>query len=245
MTGGQPAPAVRSLPAPNPRFEPLEKCGNWLWLSDLEEWALALDAFGGLGGMACSLAPHFRLVHSLEPNPNARRLVADRAERWGRANVSVVAADLVALPYADASVSCIVARTESLGDLVAAPDAVALRECRRVLRGGGCLCIGFDNPYFAKHLVARLRRDASRDARHSAAQVARALVGAGFAEIQRYWVEPSLANPWIIVPASAEAAVGQERLKHWAPWRTVLRTAIARSPFRPLLYPAYLFVAYP
>lgn len=229
---------MRGAEVPPRRLEPLEKCGNWVWLSRIEDWTLAVDAFGGFGVMACALASHFLQVHCLD-TADGGGVDEAPAVRRRPGNVSLARASLANLPYADGSVSCIVTRLELLNG-----PAAALAECRRVLRPGGCLSLGFDNPFWSQRIAQRLRGCAGEPARIRPSGVIRALIEAGFADVQRYCVEPSLANPWSMFPATGHVPARHEAVKHFGPMQTAVRATVARSPLRSLLCPAYICLAY-
>lgn len=231
---------------------PLDSCANWVWLSRIESWELAVDAFGGLGTMAAALAPHFAKVHCVEPDPRLSTFIRARLAQERLANVALVRHAIIALPYADASVSCVIIRMGSPepGAGLAQPRstprlATMFAECRRVLRPGGCLYVGFKNAYWISHLLDRIFHRSDGSAQPGVAEIRAALRSAGFADVHAYFAQPSLTDPRSIIPAVAAAVARHEAMQTVRSGRAVLRPTVARSPLRRVLYPAHICLAYP
>lgn len=245
---------------------------NWVWLADIAGWERALELGWNVPPPAPSLAEHFATVHwlGLAGSLLARR----RAElaAAGLANVSPACASPLALPYRDATFDCVALASgcetppppppQSLNDC--GPHDRLLRECRRVLRQGGCLYLGIlDASWWrqaAPHRVpppgpassprsggVRALRPARRALQRHATRVLglkRRLTRAGFSRVQLHGVEPSAAAPRCIIPLEAPTVLAYERWVRDPSARAPLRRMAARVRLSWALYPALIFLAY-
>lgn len=115
------------------------------------------------------------------------------------------------------------------------PSAAVLAWLRRQISPGGWLLIGVDNAWWP-----RRRSDAPIASR---TRLCRQVRATGFREARAYWVEPSLAVPRQLIPATLQAV---RRFEAWRaleqPSGTVRRRFVAAG-WHEVLYPALVVVA--
>lgn len=118
------------------------------------------------------------------------------------------------------------------------PAREELAEVRRLLRPGGTALFAAQNRWWYGR-----RRATSHAASTMSLRCAERIRAAGFGDVRAYWVEPSLAIPRNVIPASVD------RVRDFEDWRAL---DTGRGPARSLalaaglhwaLYPAVLFVA--
>jgi SAM-dependent methyltransferase len=218
----------------------LESAANWLWV--------APDA-----GRACALVVG-EISRAYRRGLSAR---FERVEQIPVAALKQVAASVdgqsqfgVQLPYEDGSVDCVVStdlvnhwpwsRHSPFRD---ARFVTVLAELRRLLRANGVLFLGGRNArWYRAWLLLRAEEWAStRQAPCTrpflpVGAARGALAGAGFSEIRAYFVEPSIADPLTIVPASRRAALAYERSR-WPRHNVLLRSLSAAGGVYQFLYP--------
>lgn len=119
-----------------------------------------------------------------------------------------------------------------------APTQAEPTAIRRLLRPGGAALFAAQNRWWHGRRRAALRASSTMSLR--SAQRIRA---AGFGDVRAYWVEPSLAIPRNLIPASAE------RVREFEDWRaqdsgsSPARSSMLAAGLRWMMYPAVLFVA--
>lgn len=220
-----------------------EGAANWLWVAPDAGRACALVVGEISAVYQRGLATRFERVDQI-PVAALRQVAASADVRsFSRGQ----------LPYDDGSVDCVISTdlvnhwSEStqppFGD---ARFVAALSELRRVLRPNGVLFLGGRN---ARWYRAWLPMGAEewppfRHASHApctrpflqVGSARGALGGAGFSEIRAYFVEPSIADPLTVVPASRRAAMAYER-NRWPRGNVLLRSLSAAGGMYQFLYP--------
>ena len=191
---------------------------NWVWLARIARFERAVDV-GGSAAHTAGLERHFETVVRVDSLPASG-----------------------SLPVADASADCIALRVMVDADGVTEPRAL-LRDCRRVLRAGGCLSFGFENGRWLSR--ARARRGAGRVAAGLSVPAVRQLVeGAGFSALDVYYADPAFAAPTALIEPTAEAARAFEAEKPMRSGLALARPLLARAGLHGMLYPAYFGIAY-
>jgi SAM-dependent methyltransferase len=195
---------------------------NWLWLADIPQWDRALEVRSDIGPQTTGLADHFRSVHCLR---------LERSQLWrewqdliagGYTNIAAACATPIHLPYRDAAFDCVA--LDDVRTQASRQDQV-LRECRRILRTGGCLFMGAPGPS-----VRRLTRELTR---------------AGFSVVHVFGAEPSWDAPRCIVPLNRAAVLGYERwVRRTSPLRDLVRRALAMLGWYTILYRFVILLAY-
>ena len=193
---------------------------TWLWFSDstVRRDLLVVGSASGLG----ILTRQFAAVREFRP-------VGGGAEPL--------------IPYPGASFDCVVARG-ALGEAGDPPRASLdglWRECHWVLRPGGTLYVDGPNPAWFRSLPGNPRGWLARAQRLK--RFATALRATGFAEVRMYYVDPELAIPRAIIPATRRAVAAWERfvLPHGARGRG--RVLLALAGRHDLLYPELFLLA--
>lgn len=221
---------------------PHDCAGNVLWLVQLERWDAALDVLGGAGTIADALRAHFGRVAAVESTPAGVETLRERfAGEPGAGGVTVEArhAALPALPFADGEFDCLTLH-DALDRVPTGERDRLFRECRRVLRPGGCLYVAAPNAGWHR----RLRRSAPGAGAVWPARLARALGEAGFRETRLYYLEPSLRYPLAFVPATVPALLAFEQRGARLTRTTRVRLALVRAGLHPLLYQSVAALAY-
>jgi len=149
-----------------------------------------------------------------------------RVERCGGLNT-----DEGSSPFAGASFDLVTlyGRTPERGELTA---------MRRLLRPGGAAVFAAQNRWWYGR-----RRTASRAASTMSLRDAGRILDAGFSDVRTYWVEPSLAIPRNLIPATADRVRDFEELQAQDSERSPNRSLALAAGIRWALYPAVLFVA--
>lgn len=168
----------------------------WRWFARraVLPWALrgqslsgeVLEIGGGSGAMAAGVASSFPHIQLTMIDLDADMVRAARSALSGHSNVTVRAADVIALPFDDGSFDTVTSYL-MLHHVIAWEDA--LREVARVLRPGGAF-IGYD---LTKTRLARAIHTADRSPHHIIApeELTLGLRNAGFLEVD---VRPTLAG---------------------------------------------------
>lgn len=115
------------------------------------------------------------------------------------------------------------------------PTAADLAWLRRRIGPGGWLLIGTDNVWWPQR-----RSNAPSAAR---ARLCRQVQSAGFNEVRAYWVEPSLAVPRQLIPATRPAVARFEAWRMLEQPSGVLRRRFVAAGWHEVLYPALVVVA--
>lgn len=173
---------------------------NWRLLVPLPPSATVLELGAGLGTMAQGLALYFRRVVAVEPSQERVTFMWRRFADDGIAHVTVVQADLGALPVRPSSVD-LVAITSALNwSLAGTPSPREYRlglleAARDALRPGGFLYLGVVNP-----LMAIIRRRGGGSGGSTIGGYCRLLERAGYEDISVWGAEPSHEDPRYLVP---------------------------------------------
>ncbi len=219
------APAAHGAPEGGDEPTRPDAAGNWLWLVTTQPGTLLV------------LGP-------------ATDGLVEFARRRFAATTSVMPAAHVARSVPDASADCVVIANALESPAVDLAGTLwLLRHCRRILRPGGVCCAAAPNPLWhgllaprdlelgAGPRLARLARGPWRAVQRGV--LPRLLRRAGFAEVRRYYVEPSLEAPRAFVPATTTAVRAYERERS----RSRMRTPLIAVGLHAALFPATLFVA--
>jgi len=220
-----------------------ESAANWLWVAPDVGRALALVVGEISPVYRRGLATRFARVDEIPVF--SLHEVASVADGESRAGAH--------LPYDDGSVDCVISTdlvnrwSDSRQPPFRDPRFVtALAELRRVLRPNGVLFLGGRNAQWYRAWLPLGAEDgpASRYAPHvprvrpflQIGSARGAMAGAGFSEVRAYFVEPSIAVPLTVVPASRRAAMAYERSR-WPRGNVLLRSLSAAGGMYQLLYP--------
>lgn len=210
-----------NAPAPAGEGPPLtESLLNWLWLADLPAWDAGLEITGGAIGLEEAMRTHF-----------------------GRSEACPVdMADAGGLRWPEATFDCIIAHgvlERSVRRWSPAGLRRFLGECHRVLRPGGCLAVGFTNPY----RLGRRRAGAAPSPILIHGLPAR-LIDVGFGTVRKYHIEPRLGRIDSLIPASLPIVRHRLRTRPGSALRRRARHLLARVGNGDLLYPATLALAH-
>jgi len=217
-----------------------ESAANWLWVAPDVGRGCVLVVGEISRSYRRGLAARFERVEQIPVVALKQMASSDDRESQFRAQ----------LPYEDGSVDCVVStdlvnrwpgsRHSPFRD---ARFVAVLAELRRVLRANGVLFLGGRN---ARWYRAWLPLGAEEFASARQARCTRpflpvgaargALAGAGFSETRAYFVEPSIADPLTVVPASRRAALAYER-NRWPRHNVLLRSLSAAGGVYHVLYP--------
>jgi len=220
-----------------------ESAANWLWVAPDVGRALALVVGEISTVYRRGLATRFARVEQI-PVLSLRAIASTDGEA-SRADAR--------LPYDDGSVECVIStnllngwsesRQTSFRDR---RFVAALSELRRVLRPDGVLFLGGRNARWYRVWLPLGAEDGHLMRSAPNAPCARpflpvgsargALADAGFSEVRTYFVEPSIADPVTVVPASRRAAMAYER-NRWPRRGGILRSLSAAGGLYSLLYP--------
>ena len=213
--------------APPEREGAATPAANWMWLAQPPEWHRALELVRDEPVYASAMRLHFREVLT---------------ERAGARGAGIARA--VSLPYGDQHFDCVAlfdAWSDETGqqtDIETVSDRPEiLRECRRVLKAGGCLHLATDNTRWYRHL-ARVGRHASPR------ELRRALRRAGFARVETYYVTPAALRPFSVVPAHRLACLAHEQLQARVTLHSLARRGLAWLGLHEPLYQSLIFLAY-
>ena len=220
-----------------------ESAANWLWVAPGVGRSCALVVGEISRAYRRGLAARFERVDQI-PVVSLHQIVAtvDARSRGG-----------AQLPYDDASVDCVISidlvnrwsesRQSPFRD---ARFVAALSELRRVLRPSGVLFLGGRNARWYRAWLSLGAEEwvPSRYAPRApytrpflrVGSARGALADAGFSEIRTYFVEPSIADPLTVIPASRRAALAYER-NRWPRGNGLLRSLSAAGGMYQFLYP--------
>jgi SAM-dependent methyltransferase len=219
-----------------------ESAANWLWVAPDVGRALALVVGEISPVYRRGLATRFARVEQI---PVAALHTAASPEHDGRR--------AALLPYDDSSVDCVIS-TDLVNRWFDSPQppyrdprfVAALAELRRVLRSNGVLFLGGRNAQWYRAWLPLGGEDgpALRYAPRvpfvrpflQVESARGAMAGAGFSDTRAYFVEPSIADPLTVVPASRHAAMAYERSR-WPRGNMLLRSLSAAGGMYRLLYP--------
>lgn len=199
-----------------------EAASNWVWLSKLSRFDRAVVVGDEGGGSAWALNSCFQSVQT-EPMPEVGKAAFLPKTRFGG--------------FADHSLDCVVlGREVPVAVRRNGPDfLVALAEdARRVLRPGGCLHLGFGNPW------SRARR-ADAPSCLSARLVRNCMQEAGFDDVSLFYAQPWFDTPFSLIPASPSAVRRHEALQHD---RGRIRQVLVKAGVHSVIYPAYVSLCY-
>jgi glycosyltransferase involved in cell wall biosynthesis len=207
-----------------PREQVLDPRANWLWLMEIPHWEAALEVVASQATLHRGLAARFRTVTTLTRSDFGRT-----TQRLPAADQSF---DLIAIHGAWALL------TDRSSSGMSAARVIA--ECRRILKPGGCLYIGDDNPdWFRRlsHWPGSYRGNIRR--------LPYLLRSAGFHMVRTYYADPSFDDPTRIVPTTRAAMVAHERFATslTAPLRSWLRRVLVLAGLHRMLEPSLLVLA--
>jgi len=219
-----------------------ESAANWLWVAPDVGRTLALVVGEISPVYRRGLAARFARVEQIPLD--TLHETASAEERSGAA---------VQLPYDDASVDCVISTDLLNGWSESRPTpfrdprfVAALSALRRALRPNGVLFLGGRNARWYRVWLPLGSEDGNpwRSAPHAlggrpflrVGSARGALADAGFSEVRTYFVEPSIADPVTVVPASRRAAMAYER-NRWPRRGGILRSWSAAGGMYSLLYP--------
>ena len=244
---------------------------NWLWLAEISRWERALDLGSGAAAQAAGLAERFTTVHCSRLE---RRLLG---HTWteltadGYANIAPVRSTPVELPYRDSAFDCVTLDDVCARMLAGAGEGAfralpnrLLRECRRVLRPGGCLYAMISNPHCWGRTASRRRRSGNvepppgsfsgtvphaghRPGASSAKRflgLKQRLTGAGFSLVRVYCTELVGGRPPCIVPLDRRAVLAYEGLSREVSPFSRVRRFLAWIGLGRVLYPSLIYLAY-
>lgn len=202
---------------------------NWIWLANPpgRESAIELVRRGDTPRFATGMKQHFARVET--------RVVPEEVMGIPRP---------VTFPYEDTEFDCITffdawsreSRVEgSLEPSAHRPSL--LRECRRILRPGGCLFIATDNSHWYRALSRRRRSP-------SPSRFVRLLREQGFRDVQIFFVSPGADLPEGVIPGAARAVLAYERFTREKTLRAAIRQGLAAVGLGEVLYPSLFVLAY-
>ena len=119
-----------------------------------------------------------------------------------------------------------------------APTRAELTDTRRILRPGGAALFAAQNRWWYGR-----RRGALRAGSTMSLRCAEHIRNAGFGDVRAYWVEPSLAIPRNLIPATTGRVRDFESWRAQDSGRSLIRSSVLSVGLRWMLYPAVLFVA--
>jgi SAM-dependent methyltransferase len=141
--------------------------------------------------------------------------------------------EAIRLPFADASFDLVTLYGRR-------PSRQLLREMHRVLCSGGTALLAFENRFWR----GRLGRERSGSkAGFGPLAPERSAIAAGFRDVRKFWIEPSLASPRCLVPARYRSVTAFERIRAGEHGSGRLRSVAANLGLQGALYPAALMVA--
>lgn len=119
-----------------------------------------------------------------------------------------------------------------------APDTRLLAAARRQLRPGGALFIAAPNRWWYGGGAGVFLAGGS-----SGAGCVRSLRANGYGDVRMYWVEPSLAIPRNLVPATERRVRDFEMMRAQDAESGAARAAVLAAGLHVMLYPAFLVLA--
>jgi SAM-dependent methyltransferase len=221
-----------------------ESSGNWVWLAAPARWDRVL-VVGGSPLHGIGLADHFAAVHRLATGRDADLRSLSGSPLLAGPRAIEARGDLAVTPYLDASFDCIVLhRALSFhrggGSSARTPGLRVLQECFRLLRPGGCVYIASANPVYFRTLLGWL----SADVFSQVVPSGRSLRQTGFRQVCTYYADPSIDQPWSVVPATPDALRVLERHSGAGAGRARLRVLIAAAGLSRLIHPWTIHLAY-
>jgi O-antigen/teichoic acid export membrane protein len=225
-------------------WEGTDSRGNWMWLAAPASWDRVLEVGAESASLAPALADHFAVVHRLDPE-RVGRGAAQPAGRLGVRRGSTVSGSVRSSPFRDGSFDCIVYHPEPPDPNRGSPATSrsrrdALRECLRMLRPGGCLCVTSPNPCEVETLWSRLRAGVARQGALSA----RGLRRCGFARVCAYYVDPSSDWPESVTPTTRRASLVSEQVTGEPGVRGLVRRVVGAAGLHRLIHSSMMFLAY-
>jgi hypothetical protein len=204
---------------------------------DRELGGVALDASATEGELAADLSAFFSEVHVLREDRFALELVRAHAARTGDSPYLETQASILEAPWTDRTFDCIAVH-DALAEWnpETRETAASLERIRCLLKPEGWFMGASPNASYLRYRRAGRRGIAPRS-------YTRLLVDAGFREVRRIFVSPSLEAPASLIPDEPEAVAAYEILDSARGTSRWTRRVLARLGGRVMLYPTYLIMA--